>query len=257
MPAAAYPLTLRTVLRASKSRTQPASFRMPMPRRGSGYAQRVGTLPPVLWSVTFRFTREEAQTFMLWFTLTLERGLLEFTLPIRTEFGTITHTCRFVPDRLMETRESGETFDYRATILAAAQVIPGTAPSTAGLTAAYPLGLRTVLRASKRRRQAAAFSMTNPELAYAYSQASGPDTPVVWDVEFRFTRDEAALFQVWFVSILERGSLPFTMPLRTEFGSLTHELQFLPDSLLDAREEGELWSYRASVSARAQILPST
>ena len=123
-------------------------------------------------------------------------------------------------------------------------------------TAAYPLTLRTVLRASKSRTQPASFRMPMPRRGSGYAQRLGTLPPVLWSVTFRFTRDEAALFQVWFVSILERGSLPFTMPLRTEFGSLTHELQFLPDSLLDAREEGELWSYRASMSARAQILPS-
>lgn len=120
----AFPLSLRTIIRSAKSRTQPAAFRMAEPRRGYGYAQASGTDTPVFWDVEFRFTRQEAFIFQLWFVGQLERGVNEFTLPIRTEFGTQTHTCRFLPDGLMDAREDGETFGYRATIMARAQVIP-------------------------------------------------------------------------------------------------------------------------------------
>lgn len=119
-----YPLHLRTVLRASKSRTQPASFRMAEPRRGYGYAQATGTDTPVFWDVSFRFTTEEALVFQIWFTQIIRRGLDEFTLPIRTEFGLITHTCRFLPDGLLPANEEGESWTYKATIMARAQTIP-------------------------------------------------------------------------------------------------------------------------------------
>lgn len=120
----AYPLDLRTIIRASKSRSQPAAFRMNEPRRGYGYAQATGTDTPVFWSVEFRFTRPEAVRFQLWFAVSLERGVNDFTLPLRTEFGLITHTCRFLPDGLLDVREEGEAFVYSATIMARAQVIP-------------------------------------------------------------------------------------------------------------------------------------
>ena len=124
MPTPAYPLDLRTVLQASKSRTQPASFRVSEPRRGFAYVQATGTDAPVFWDVEFKFTRPEAIRFQLWFKTVISSGLLEFTLPIRTEFGLIEHTCRFLPDGLLDCREDGQSFSYSAKIMARTQVIP-------------------------------------------------------------------------------------------------------------------------------------
>lgn len=123
MPAA-YPLHLRTVLRSSKSRSQPAAFSMAEPRRGYAYAQASGTDVPVFWDVSFRFTTAEALIFQVWGYQILNRWLDEFTLPIRTEFGVQTHTCRFLPDGLVPAKEEGETWVYTATIMARAQLIP-------------------------------------------------------------------------------------------------------------------------------------
>lgn len=121
---AAYPLDLRTVLSASKSRTQPASFRMNEPRRGYGYAQAIGTDTPVFWDVEFRFSRPDAVRFMLWFITVINRGLLEFTMPIRTEFGDIEHVCRFLPDGLGDCMEDGQSVTYTAQIMARSQIVP-------------------------------------------------------------------------------------------------------------------------------------
>ena len=120
----AYPLHIRTILHAGKSRTQPAAFSMSEPRRGYAYAQQIGTDTPVFWDVSFRFTEDEALIFQLWFTQIINRGVDEFTLPIRTEFGMVTHTCRFLPDGLLPTHEDGPLFNYSATIMTRAQVIP-------------------------------------------------------------------------------------------------------------------------------------
>lgn len=126
MPAA-YPLNLRTIIRASKSRQQPAAFSMSEPRRGKGYVNATGTDTPVFWDVMFRFTSCEATLFQLWFTQTIARGVDEFEMPIRTEFGLLTHTCRFMPDGLLQTREDGEVWEYTAQIMARAQLIPADA----------------------------------------------------------------------------------------------------------------------------------
>jgi hypothetical protein len=120
----AYPLNLRTIIRASKSRSQPAAFRMSQPRRGYGYAEASGTDTPVFWDVTFRFTQAEAQEFRVWFIYTIQRGLLEFELPIRTEFGLLTYTVRFLPESLLNTRENGEVFEYTATIMSRSETVP-------------------------------------------------------------------------------------------------------------------------------------
>lgn len=119
-----YPLHLRTVVRAGKKRSQPAAFTVAEPRRGRGYVQEIGTDVPVFWDVSFRFTSSEAVVFRLWFRNTLRKGVEEFTMPIRTEFGLIEHVCQFLPDSLMDTSEDGDTFTYQATIMARAEVVP-------------------------------------------------------------------------------------------------------------------------------------
>jgi hypothetical protein len=130
----AYPLNLRTIIRQGKSRSQPAAFRLSEPRRGYAYVQATGTDTPVFWDITLKFTQPEAALFQLWFTQDLQRGVLEFTMPIRTEFGLVTHTCRFLPDSLLPVQEDGEVFVYTAQIMARAQIIP------AGFLAGYPGG---------------------------------------------------------------------------------------------------------------------
>lgn len=134
----AYPLTVRTILRASKSRTQPAAFSMAQPRRGYGYVQATGTDTPVFWDVEFRFTTAEALIFQLWFTQLINRGIDEFSMPIRTEFGLITHTVRFLPEGLLPTTEAGETFGYKATVMARAQLFPAGYEDAAALIVGLP-----------------------------------------------------------------------------------------------------------------------
>ena len=132
-----FPFALRTLL-ASKSRTQPASFAMAQPRRGFAYVQAVGTDTPVFWDVSFRFDQFDAIRFQLWFTNVTQRGLLEFTLPIQTEFGLIDHVCRFLPDGLGDCQQDGATWSYSAKIMARAQVIPQAYLDAAELIAGLP-----------------------------------------------------------------------------------------------------------------------
>lgn len=246
---AAYPLGLPTVLR-SKRRRSPAAFGMHGARRGTGYVTALGTVPPQFWDVTFRFTQTEAAAFMGWFTGTINRGADEFTMPLLTEFGTLTHTLRFLPDSLLPVQEEGEVWVYTATLMSRVQVVPEGAPDSSGLTTAYPLGLPTILRATKRRRQGATFGLSDPETGYAYAEQSGPDVPVVWDIALRMTRDQAALLQVWFIDVLERGVKTFTMPIKTEVGLVEHDCQFMPAGLLQTSEDGEVVTYTATIAAR-------
>ena len=132
-----YPFSLRTLL-AAKSRTQPAAFAMAQPRRGYAYVQATGADTPVFWDVSFKFTQLEAIRFQLWFTHTTQRGILEFTLPIQTEFGLITHTCRFLPDGLGDCQQDGMTWSYSAKIMARAQVIPDAYLGLADLIVGLP-----------------------------------------------------------------------------------------------------------------------
>lgn len=124
MTTPAYPFQIRSILRASKSRSQPAAFRLAEPRRGYGYAQASGTDVPVFWDVAFRFDAEDALLFQLWFDQITGKGVREFTMPIRTEFGYVTHTCRFLPDSLVPATENGQTWGYTATIMARRLIVP-------------------------------------------------------------------------------------------------------------------------------------
>ena len=123
------------------------------------------------------------------------------------------------------------------------------------MAVAYPASLPTAQRASKRRAQAAPFRASNPAAGKLYVQRSGADNPVVWDVEFRFTRPQAQVFREWFEDDLERGALDFDLPLRTEFGAVTHTCRFAPEGLLVCHEEGEVVTYSAVVMARAFVTP--
>ena len=134
----AYPFGLRTIISASKSRTQPAAFTMSEPRKGYAYAQAVGTDVPVFWDVGFKFTQLEAIRFKLFVDVTLQRGLLEFTLPIATEFGMVTHTVRFLPDGLSDCTESGGIYTYGGKIMARALAIPQGYIDAAGIIVGLP-----------------------------------------------------------------------------------------------------------------------
>jgi len=123
----AYPSTVPRPLKATKSRTQPASFRLTEPRRGYGYAQAVGTDTPVFWDVSWVLTQSQAAAFQLWFDIKLERGLLEFDLPLRTEFGDVVHTCRFLPDTLLPARTGKPGPTRRRSWRASCCGLPGTA----------------------------------------------------------------------------------------------------------------------------------
>lgn len=135
----AYPFTIPSLLRAGKSRSQPAMFSQADPRRGPGYKQAVGTDVPVMWNVTFLFDPDEAIAFQLWGTQKLNNWQDEFTMPIRTEFGgDIEHVCSFLPDSLLPANEEGPLFRYTATIMARAQIIPDAFKDAADLIIGLP-----------------------------------------------------------------------------------------------------------------------
>ncbi|KQP02450.1 hypothetical protein [Pseudorhodoferax sp. Leaf265] len=124
MPIPAYPATLPPLLRATKSRSQAASFTVAEPRRGYGYAQATGTDVPVFWDGELRFDQYQSIAFQLWLKTVVLGGLLEFSMPIRTEFGLIEHVCRFLPDGLADATEQAGIYTYKVKIMARAQVVP-------------------------------------------------------------------------------------------------------------------------------------
>jgi len=134
----AYPSTVPRPLKATKSRTQPASFRLTEPRRGYGYVQAIGTDMPVFWDVSWTMTSDQAMAFQLWFDLKLSRGLLEFDMPLRTEFGDVAHTCRFLPDTLLPASQDGQAWAYTAQIMARKLLRPAGYDDAVDLILALP-----------------------------------------------------------------------------------------------------------------------
>lgn len=365
---AAYPSGLRSVLRASKARSQASTFTASDPQRGYAHIQATGRDVPVVWDIALAFTQSEAQVFRDWFRDDIAQGTAEFTLPIRTEFGLVEHVVRFMPDGLLDLQQNGAVWSYTAQIAARSAIVPVIAPVEAasvdivaptncgtlvsvGVTISgldptfvydvtlpagrtytawsafstgdlwqntlyvgaagsflvafgdglqygtqelarsqfvggsitghssytfwmndnnpfdnrgglsivlfkareYPLGLRTVVSATKSRRQPAAFAMNNPRRGLGYARSIGTDTPLMWDVTFRFTQTEAADFVLWFTYILDRGLQSFTLPLMTEYGLISYAVRFMPGTLLDLREEGEVFTYSATLLARSEV----
>lgn len=116
-------------------------------------------------------------------------------------------------------------------------------------TQTYPLDLRTITRSSKSRVHPAAFRMASPRRGMPYAQAIGTVPPPQWDVQFRFTSEESARFMLWFTQVLNGGEFDFLIPLRDEFGVSIHQVQFLPEGLLNCREEGDSFIYDARLVA--------
>lgn len=387
---AAFPAGLRTILRASKARSQEASFATSNAQQGYAHAQATGNDRPVIWDIGLAFTRQEAETFRDWFRDDIASGVDEFTLPIRTEFGLVEHVVRFLPGGLLDLRENGAVWTYTARIATRSQSVIGSAvepgstwsidlsavtnggstsavgvlatgfnaarsyrvtqpsgrlyagysawpsdgstlpPTTPddekwgndlkatqfpgadvgtgdarttshGVDRGYPDGetaraafapaiitgatqfklwvgdpnptdnrggisifieeavkrypptLPSVVRAMKSRSQPASFAMDTPRRGLGYARSLGTQTPLLWDVCFRLTQTEAAEFALWFVYTINRGVDNFTMPIQTEYGLLEYTLRFLPNTPLDLREDGEVFTYKATLLARAEI----
>lgn len=115
---------------------------------------------------------------------------------------------------------------------------------------AYPAGLRPMITAQKARTQPASFSLAWPRRGMPYAERNGTAAPDFYDCVFRFTPCEAVEFRVWFEVDLDRGRLEADIPISTEAGVVTRTGRFLPETLLDAAENGEVWEYRATFMAR-------
>jgi hypothetical protein len=118
------------------------------------------------------------------------------------------------------------------------------------VTVAFPTGLRGLIRTAKVRARPASFVMPSPREGYGHPEASGRDVPVTWEAKFVFNQADAQTFVLWFRNDINNGADEFTMPIKTEFGSVTQTVRFAPDGVLDARQLGELWEYSAHLIAR-------
>ncbi|EBG0542799.1 hypothetical protein OUL81_000481 [Salmonella enterica] len=119
----------------------------------------------------------------------------------------------------------------------------------------WPLGLHTIQKSSKARNQLATFQLADPRSGPPYRKRLSDDVPVIWDVSFIFGGDDATIFWSWFENAIDRGRTNFILPIATEFGTVDHEVMFLPDSLLPVSEAGPVFTYTAQILARKLVIP--
>jgi len=122
---------------------------------------------------------------------------------------------------------------------------------------AYPLGLGTIITSGKSRSRPASFTQTDPRRGSPYFQEIGTDIPVVWDATFKFSRSDRVRFWLWFTQpqFLNEGKNKFILPIKTEFGLVDYECNFLAEGLMPVSEEGEIFTYTAKIMARSLITP--
>lgn len=121
----------------------------------------------------------------------------------------------------------------------------------------YPFGLSSFLM-SKQRTTGAQFLIYEPRSGQGYVKNTSSDTPSFFSVTFKFKEVDAQRFQAWFNGPLQRGRLPFTIPMRTEFGLANQTVQFHAaqgDTILDHSQEGRVHTYTATIFARELVLP--
>ena len=121
----------------------------------------------------------------------------------------------------------------------------------------YPFGLSSVMM-SKSRTQGASFLIYEPRSGSGYVKNTSADNPVFFNVTFRFRQVDAQRFWAWFSGPLQQGRLPFTMPMRTEFGLANQEVRFYAaqgDTILDHSQEGSVHTYTGTVFASSLAYP--
>lgn len=121
----------------------------------------------------------------------------------------------------------------------------------------YPFGLSSVLM-TKTRTQGASFQQYQPRSGAAYTKHTSADNPVFFNVTFRFRQVDAQRFFAWFKGPLQEGRLPFTVPMRTEFGLANQEVRFYAaqgDTILDHSQEGSVHTYTGTVFASSLAYP--
>lgn len=123
------------------------------------------------------------------------------------------------------------------------------------MAAAYPSELRSFLQLSKARTQPARFTTTDPRRGALYVQPAGTVPPVIWQVDFRFRRADAIRFRLWYETVINFGIDEFELGIDTELGCINHVCRFLPDSLMDTRQESGAFSFSAQIYAKALITP--
>lgn len=124
-------------------------------------------------------------------------------------------------------------------------------------TVAYPSNIAP-MQISKTRSHTPTFKLLEPTAGAAYVKHTSIDAPITYSATFKFSEADAQKFWVWYYSPLycNRGRNKFTMPIKTEFGLIEHECQFIPDSLMDLSQDVGIYEYSATLMIREMPIPA-
>lgn len=116
----------------------------------------------------------------------------------------------------------------------------------------WPTGLRPALKASKSRDEVVGFRESPVTVGPSFIEPFSDDTPVFYDIEFFFTKDEARAFQSWLrIHRIKTNSPFFNFPLAIEDPNVdTQEARFILDGYPQLKSES---NYTFSYSARILI----
>lgn len=120
-------------------------------------------------------------------------------------------------------------------------------------TIAWPNGLRPSLKASKSRNEVVGFRESPVTSGPSFIEPFSDDTPVFYDINFTFTKDEARAFQSWLRIHRMKTNAPFfTFPLLIEDPNVDgQEARFTRDGYPQLRTETNFsFSYSAKILIR-------
>jgi hypothetical protein len=244
-----WPEILPSCETATKSRSQPSGFQFNDLNSGTPFLQMVTTDMPTLWDVTFKFTRDNARIFALW----LDQNNVQtnpdwFDFPIQIESGLTTQSVKFV-GYPQNTNQDGGVFTYNAKMLAKLLVGTDTVSPIVGVTvdADWPSVLPSCETQTKSRNQPEGFKLNNVTQSAIRQEFFSSDLPTVWDVTFKFTRENARLFTFWLAENgLRNQSKWFKFPIQLEEGLATQDVRFL-DYPQATGHDGDAFSYSAKI----------
>lgn len=121
--------------------------------------------------------------------------------------------------------------------------------------ATYPADLPGITQASKARAIPAKFA-TMGGFGEAGAQQVAADVPVAWDISLAFNDVQAAQFWAWYRNSINSGRDMFAMPIRTEFGIVTHPVMIDPETPIRTQQQGGLTTYSMRIIARRLIVPA-
>lgn len=123
----------------------------------------------------------------------------------------------------------------------------------------WPTNLRPALKASKSRSQTVGFRESSPTVGPSFVEPFSDDTPTIYNIQFTFTKGEAAAFQSWLrINQIRFLSPFFNFPLKIEglTQAATQEARFTVSGYPQLTSEtNAIFTYSAQILIRSLDIP--